>query len=118
MADSAGELGERLIQSAVLGELGPLREALAAGADIQGRDSFGMSALMHACCWGNSIAALELVEAGADPLEMSPEGLTAADMAAENGYCSLAELMLALLERKLLGGIEAEGKKGRAGRGI
>lgn len=117
MSEAKRELEERLISSAVLGELGPLREALAAGADLSFRDDYGMSALMHACCFGNARAALELLEAGASLTDTTLEGKSAADLAAESGHCALAGMILSLMEAELFGdavggGSGTSGKRG------
>jgi ankyrin repeat protein len=60
------ELGERLINEAIAGDLPALRETVAAGGDINFANAKGVTPLMVAAQWGRSHVVRFLLENGAD----------------------------------------------------
>lgn len=80
-----------------LGHSGLVPLALANGADLEARSSFGrhesMTPLMLAAAGGHREVVELLVEAGADPSARSESGGTAATLAAEAGHPDVAALL-------------------------
>ncbi len=77
------------------GDVDGLTAALAAGADANGRDGKGWTALMYAVDRGYTLLARPLLEAGADPNLRAPDGATALFIAAVHGH---TEIVVALME--------------------
>jgi RNA polymerase primary sigma factor len=63
------------------------------GEPINGRDSTGLTPLMLAAVHGQLDVGTRLLDAGADPSLLSPDGRTAGALAAEQGHSALAELL-------------------------
>ena len=62
-----------------------LRELLSLGANVQGQDSDGLSALHVAAMWGNGAGVRQLLQHGADPLLTDVEDMTPVDHALGQG---------------------------------
>ena len=75
-------LPDALHRAASAGSIAALREALDAGADIDGLDGQGWTALMHAVDRGYVLVVEFLIEAGTDVDIRAPDGATALFMAA------------------------------------
>lgn len=63
------------------------------GESINGRDGAGLTPLMLAAVHGQVDVGSRLLDAGADPFLISPEGRTAGDLAVEHGHAVVAELL-------------------------
>ena len=70
-----------------------MREALAQGADVNGTDARGRSALMLAAQRGDAPLVRLLLDAGADPQRTDRDGLRAADLAQQAGHAALLPLL-------------------------
>ena len=57
---------EKLLEAALIGDTDALREALAAGADVNAVDVFGWTSLMYAARFGHEACVKLLLAAGAD----------------------------------------------------
>jgi hypothetical protein len=79
-----------LISAAKDGDLPSLRAALASGADLDGRDDKGWSALFHAAQLGNVNVLRTLVEAGA----LNDESFYAVFLAASRGNADATRVLL------------------------
>jgi O-acetyl-ADP-ribose deacetylase (regulator of RNase III) len=89
-------MGKRpLIVAALLGYREITELLLAHGADLQGTDDFGMTALHWAAQFGRSNIAELLISRGADIQAPNKEGWTPLFSAAANGQKKAAELMIA-----------------------
>ena len=83
-----------LHQFARTGDVGGVKTALDAGADVNELDSKGWTALMHAVDQGNVLVAEMLIAAGADLNVRARDGATALFMAAVLAQPHIAELLL------------------------
>ena len=76
------------------GDIEILKAAIAAGVDVNARDSRGSTALMHATNKGYPLLVSLLLEAQADVNVRAPDGATALFMAAAHGYTEIIELLM------------------------
>ncbi len=83
-----------LHRMASAGDIASLREALDAGADVDGLDGRGWTALMHAVDRGYILIVESLIEAGADVDVRAPDGATALFMAAALKQPEIAGLLM------------------------
>ncbi|WP_309858000.1 ankyrin repeat domain-containing protein [Leifsonia sp. 1010] len=74
---------------------GSVQRLLAAGADVDHRDSDGWTALMYAAQAGNTEAATALIADGADRTALNDDGQSAADIAREWKHMDLLGLLSA-----------------------
>ncbi|HTR98041.1 MAG TPA: ankyrin repeat domain-containing protein, partial [Candidatus Acidoferrales bacterium] len=70
--------------------LATVRALIAAGADVNARQSGGFTALMSAAQAGDAALAEALLAAGADPSLATDDGRTAASLARAAGHAGLA----------------------------
>ena len=83
-----------LHRAAETGDINGLQAALASGADIDGRDGRGWTALMHAVNKGYPLLVEPLLAAGADVDMRAPDGATALFMAAALGHSEIIALLM------------------------
>ena len=96
------------LRAAVAGDIEGLKAALAAGADVNARDSRGWTALMHAASKGYVLLVEPLLAAEADPDIRSADGATALYMAAVHWH---TEVVVLLMEADV--DISIKGPKGK-----
>ena len=85
---------DALHRAAQAGDMNVFQAVLASGADIDGRDGRGWTALMHAVNKGYLLLIEPLLEAGADPDIRAPDGATALFMAAALGHSEIIALLM------------------------
>lgn len=85
-----GEDETPLTFAIVWNQLQVVKVLLAAGADVEQRDS-EWSPLMYAAFEGHLEMVESLLAAGADPSRADAHGRTSAALAEENGHCLVAE---------------------------
>ena len=90
-----GHLGDanidELLQAAAAGSTASLAEILARGADVEGRDIAGRTAVINAA-WRGRIETVELlVQLGTDFNVADLDGMTAVQWAASNGHAKVVE---------------------------
>ncbi|MFA5106679.1 MAG: ankyrin repeat domain-containing protein, partial [Candidatus Micrarchaeia archaeon] len=71
------EQNKKLLEAVSSGDLAGVKEALAAGADVNAKDRDGYTALMVASYWGHMDIVKLLIAAGADVNAKSETGYTA-----------------------------------------
>ncbi len=76
------------------GDIEVLKAMLAAGVDLDARDSRSWTALMHAVNQGSPLLVSMLLEAGADVNIRALDGATALFMAAAHGHTEIIELLM------------------------
>ncbi|MGS5086392.1 ankyrin repeat domain-containing protein [Hydrogenophaga sp. A37] len=82
-----------LLQAVAEGDAEGVRRLLAQGADVNGRDGTGRSALMLAAQRGDAAMVKLLLEAGANAQLRDPRGRSAADLAEQAGHPALLPLL-------------------------
>ena len=85
---------DALHEAAKAGNLEGLKDALAAGADVNARDGQGRTALMHAVNKGYILLVEPMLAAKANPNLRAPEGATALFMAAAHGHTEIIVLLM------------------------
>ena len=85
---------DALHRAAKAGNLKGLEEALAAGADVNGRDDKGWTALMYVVDKGYVLLVEPLLTAKADPDVRAPDGATALFMAVAHGHSEIIEPLM------------------------
>ena len=85
---------DALHRAAEGGDLDGLETLIADGAEIDGRDGRGWTALMHAANEGRPLVVAPLLEAGARPDVRAPDGATALFIAALHGHAEIIGLLL------------------------
>lgn len=92
----AGELENSLIMYASIGDLTSVRNLVEKGANINARDSVGMTALISAVRMGdrNKEVALFLIEKGADVNVYDKYGLTPLMHAAQGGSVNIVNALI------------------------
>ena len=83
-----------LLAESYLGNAAAIPELLKQGADINGSDVLGFTALMHAAENGHAKAVQVLLEHGADVNVADNMGCTAVTVAAEAGHLDIVRLLL------------------------
>ena len=99
---------DALHHAAQTGDIEVLKATLAAGVDVNARDSRGWTALMHATNKGYPLLVPLLLEAQADLDVRAPDGATALFMAAALGHTEIIELLM-----KAGADISIQGPKGK-----
>ena len=86
-----------LMQAAREGDLCELFDLLVSGVPIDQRDSWGWTALSHACGQGEYEVAQQLLDSGADPdvHESYSMAMTPLSISAERGHFDLVRLLIA-----------------------
>lgn len=95
-ATEAPSPSSTLLAAASRGATADAREALAQGADVNGADALGRTALMIAAQRGDAALVRLLLDAGADTRRTDHDGLRAIDLAQQAGH---TDLLPALQER-------------------
>lgn len=72
---------------------GVIKELIKAGADVNAYDKLGNSALYYALKYGDLESSRFMIKKGADFNHANNEGVTPMEVAVENGYDSIIELM-------------------------
>ena len=95
-ATSPPALGDTLPGAAKRGEFAMVKQLVDQGADTNARDSYGVTALMHAAEAGHVAVVGHLLERGADPnLRDTSDGMTALMVSAAEGHSEVVRLLLA-----------------------
>ena len=89
----AATSGDVLHRAAKAGEIEVLNALLAAGADVDGRDGRGWTALMHAANEGQGPVTELLLAGPVDPDDRAPDGATALFIAVSRGYPEIIALL-------------------------
>lgn len=84
----------RLMNFAHAGDVGGVKELVAAGDAIDEKDKYGWTALRYSVRNGNLDVAAALLECGADANVASDSGRTPLMSAAENGLLEMVELLI------------------------
>ena len=90
---SAAVAGDGLHRAAKAGDVEVLNALLVAGADVNGRDERGWTALMHAADGGRGPPMERLLAAKADPAARAPDGATALFIAVVRGRAALVAVL-------------------------
>ena len=90
---SATVSGDVLHRAAKAGDIDVLSALLAAGADVDGRDDRGWTALMHAVNEGQGPATELLLAGPVDPDVRAPDGATALFIAVSREYSEIVALL-------------------------
>ena len=85
--------GDVLHRAAKTGDIEVLNALVAAGADVDGRDDRGWTALMHAANEGQDPLVELLLAAPADPDAQAPDGATALFIAVSRGRAEIVALL-------------------------
>ena len=85
---------DALHRAAKAGDVDGLNAALKAGVDVNARDRWGWTALMHAANKGYVLLVEPLLKAGADPDIRAADGATALFMAAVHGHSETIDLLM------------------------
>lgn len=100
-------LGDKLCTAAKKGEVRTIQKLLEKGADLNGRDQHGWSALHRASFKGRIDVVKVLVESGVEVDAKDEEGYTALHCAAEAGHADVTEFLV-----KKGADVEARTRKG------
>lgn len=92
-ADEALEISIDLMEASARGDLASIKEFLRLGGDINIRDSYGNTALMHACRHCQPEVVRLLLDVGADVTARDRYNKTALDIALDWGYPSIVEML-------------------------
>ena len=93
MSGEASEFNEKLIEAAANGDEDAVGDSLSKGADVDARDDYDQTPLIHAVYQGNLSVVECLLKAGANPSLADNEGWTALDYAEELEYTKIRELL-------------------------
>ena len=88
------ERSDALHRAAAGGDIDGVASALRSGADVDGRDSHGWTALMHAVNKGYTVVVQQLLEAGVGVDVRAADGSTALFMASVHGHSGIIELLM------------------------
>ena len=83
-----------LHEAAISGDVDTVQAILATSVDVNARDSYGRTALMHAVDRGYIVIVPLLLEAGANPEIQAPDGATALFIAAVHGHAGIIALLM------------------------
>lgn len=104
LAAHAQEANQRLLEAAAKGDVAAAQAALDAGADVNARDDYGVTALMFAARENNAPVATLLIQKGADVNAVERfYGMNAISEASRRGH---PEMVVLLLESGAAGGID------------
>ena len=109
---SATVSGDVLHRAAKAGDIEVLSALLAAGADVDGRDDRGWTALMHAVNEGHGPVTELLLAGPVDPDIRAPDGATALFIAVSRGYPEIVALLTECGSRPLARGAERPHRSG------
>ena len=86
--------GATLHEAIQAGNIDGVKESLAAGADVNGRDGKSWTGLMHAASRGYTLVVASLLRAGAESGIRAVDGATALFMASESGHLEIVKMLL------------------------
>jgi len=87
MAEDAKTDKERmLIEAASKGNYAQIEDLIKQGVNVNAKDKYGWTALMHAASHGHLYVVMFLIEHGADVNAKDEDGWTAREYALEYGY--------------------------------
>ena len=98
-----------IVNAATWGKTGALRMLLERGADPNGRNPTGLTALLQAVRYGYLEIVKLLIEAGADPSYKGPDGLDAVALAKSEGHEDLVPFLKATKRKKSKTGLSPSG---------
>jgi len=90
------ELNRQLREAATVDDVDTVRRLLGEGADVNGANEYGKTALMRAVESGASKSAYVLLSKGASVNARTSAGCTALTYAAENGHADLSAMLVEL----------------------
>ncbi len=93
LAEKNAQGETRLMRTARDGKIGPVKDCLAGGAEVNEKDRSGQTALMKASANGHIAIVRLLLTQGAEVNDKDGKGLTALDRAAANGHPDIVELL-------------------------
>lgn len=96
MSKSANEhlfQDEQLFQAAIRGDLQLVKEALAAGAEVNAKDNCGKTPLHKAAFWGHKETVKFLIKKGAGVNAQNNEKNTPLDLAKKEGHQAVVEIL-------------------------
>ena len=94
VSQPAPAAGSTLHEAAISGDVNTVQAILATSVDVNARDSYGRTALMHAVDRGYIVIVPLLLEAGANPEIQAPDGATALFIAAVHGHAEIIALLM------------------------
>lgn len=98
--DRQSRLNDSLLGSATKGDAATVATLIDRGADIDARDSMGMTPLMWATLKGNKETMTVLIEARCDFTISNNDGLTALELAEQNHKTVRAQFLRDAIERR------------------
>lgn len=99
-ASGSGVRNDSLVGAARSGDVDLVKRLLVEGADPNGTDRIGWTALFHAVNTGRTATAKTLLEAGADPDVPTAGGVTSRQVAQQKGFTEIEKLIAESDERR------------------
>jgi len=87
-------LGNKLMDAVMAGDLGRFKSLLSQGTDVNARDEYGRTVLMGAAAFNEVDMVKMLIESGADVNAVDKYGYTALMLAAFYGFKKIVKLLL------------------------